>query len=167
MELKEYQKKTLDQVKRYLEALAEFKLKNETAIKIDPELSINFPQKAGEKTVGSGYLSKKNGLGEELPNFYLKIPRDLFVSIRNIATKVKYNGHVCFFVGNRRVKGEELPTDKISADFFNALGFQYLQTIVRAISNKRMPTENAPSNIRGKKDFTMRYEYIVNLKKNK
>jgi len=74
MELKEYQKKTLEQVKRYLESLAEFKAKNETAIKIDPELSINFPQKAWEKTVGSGYLSKKNGLGEELPNFYLKIP---------------------------------------------------------------------------------------------
>ncbi len=74
MELKDYQKKTLDQVKRYLESLTEFKAKNETAIKIDPELSINFPQKAWEKTVGSGYLSKKNGLGEELPNFYLKIP---------------------------------------------------------------------------------------------
>jgi type III restriction enzyme len=74
VELKEYQKKTLDQVKRYLEALAEFKAKNETAILIDLELSINFPQKAWEKTVGSSYLSKKNGLGEELPTFYLKIP---------------------------------------------------------------------------------------------
>lgn len=64
----------MEQVKRYLEALAEFKAKNDAQIKIDSELSINFPQKAWEKTVGSGYLSKKNGLDEELPNFYLKIP---------------------------------------------------------------------------------------------
>ena len=74
MELKEYQKKTLEHVKRYLEALAEFKAKNEKAIEIDPELSINFPLKAWEKVVGTTYYSKKNGLGEELPNFYLKIP---------------------------------------------------------------------------------------------
>jgi hypothetical protein len=69
-------------------------------------------------------------------------------------------------VGNRRVKGIELPTDKISADFFVAQGFTHEKTIVRAISNKRMPLENAPSNIKGEKDFTMRYEYIVILKKN-
>jgi type III restriction enzyme len=74
MELKDYQKKTLEQVKLYLESLAEFKAKNEKAIEIDPELSINFPLKAWEKTIGTAYFSKKNGLGEELPNFYLKIP---------------------------------------------------------------------------------------------
>lgn len=74
MELKEYQKKTLEQVKRYIEVLAEFKAKDKKAIEIDPELSINFPLKAWEKVVGTNYHSKKNGLGEELPNFYLKIP---------------------------------------------------------------------------------------------
>lgn len=74
MELKEYQKKTLEQVKDYLESLAEFKAKNEQAIERDPELSINFPLKAWEKVVGTTYYSKKNGLGEELPAFYLKIP---------------------------------------------------------------------------------------------
>lgn len=74
MELKEYQKKTLEQVKRYLETLAEFKAKNEKAKKIDPELTIDFPLKAWEKAVDNTYHSKKNGLGEDLPNFYLKIP---------------------------------------------------------------------------------------------
>jgi len=74
MELKEYQKKALEQVKRYLEALAEYKAKNEKAIQIDPDLSINFPLKAWEKVVRTPYLSKKNGLGEYLPDFYLKIP---------------------------------------------------------------------------------------------
>jgi type III restriction enzyme len=74
MELKEYQKKTLEQVKLYLDALADFKAKNDKAVEIDPELSINFPLKAWEKVIGRTYYSKKNGLDEELPDFYIKIP---------------------------------------------------------------------------------------------
>ncbi|MEW6109749.1 MAG: DEAD/DEAH box helicase family protein [Nitrospirota bacterium] len=74
MELKEYQKKTLDQVKIYLESLAGFKGKYEKAIAVDPDLAIDFPFKAWEKTVGTSYHSSKNGLGEPLPDFYLKIP---------------------------------------------------------------------------------------------
>ncbi len=74
MELKEYQKKTLETVKLYLDALADFKAKNDKAVEIDPELSINFPLKAWEKVIGRTYYSKKNGLDEELPDFYIKIP---------------------------------------------------------------------------------------------
>lgn len=74
MELKEYQKKTLETVKFYLDALADFKAKNDKAVEIDPELSINFPLKAWEKVIGKTYYSKKNGLDEELPDFYIKIP---------------------------------------------------------------------------------------------
>jgi len=74
MELKDYQKKTLEQVKHYLEILAVFKEKNEKLIDEDPDLSINFPLKVWEKMVSTTYHSKKNGLGEELPDFYLKIP---------------------------------------------------------------------------------------------
>ncbi|MCL4874204.1 DEAD/DEAH box helicase family protein [bacterium] len=74
MELKEYQKKTIGQVKIYLEALSAFKDKNDKAVEIDPELSIDFPLKAWEKVASGPYHSKKNGIGEHLPNFYLKIP---------------------------------------------------------------------------------------------
>jgi hypothetical protein len=49
MELKEYQKKTLEQVKHYLEILAVFKEKNEKLIDEDPDLSINFPLEAWGK----------------------------------------------------------------------------------------------------------------------
>jgi hypothetical protein len=90
---------------------------------------------------------------------------DLFQAISIIGEKVKREGYVAFVVGNRRVKGEELPTDKISADFFQSLGFEHMETIVRGIFNKRMPSENAPSNIRGERGFTMRQEYIVLLRK--
>ncbi len=80
MELKEYQKKTLDQVKIYLDSLAEYRGKYEKAIAVDPDLAIDFPFKAWEKACpelvsGSiSYHSSKNGLGEPLPDFYLKIP---------------------------------------------------------------------------------------------
>ncbi len=105
--------------------------------------------------------SKNKKRAKEVFSFY----NDLFEAIKIISEKVKPNGFVCFVVGNRRVKGEELPTDKISADFFESFGFEHQKTIVRAISNKRMPVENSPSNIRGERDLTMRYEYIVILKK--
>ena len=74
MELKEYQKKTVEQVKSYLEALVDFKAKSEKARDIDPDLSIDFPLKAWEKAIKGPYYSKKNGVGEDLPSFYLKIP---------------------------------------------------------------------------------------------
>ena len=104
---------------------------------------------------------KDDKRGREVFSFY----KDLYDSIRVIAKKVKPGGVVCFVVGNRRVKGFELPTDKISADFFEKEGFLHKKTVIRAISSKRMPLENAPSNIKGEKDFTMRYEYIVVLQK--
>ena len=48
MELKEYQKKTLDRVKHYLVALSEYKEKNDKAVAVDLDLSINYPLKAWE-----------------------------------------------------------------------------------------------------------------------
>ncbi|MFQ3611002.1 MAG: DNA methyltransferase, partial [Fimbriimonadales bacterium] len=91
--------------------------------------------------------------------------QDLYRCVVPLAKRVKRGKYACFVVGNRRVKGIELPTDKIVADFVEHQGFQHQRTIVRAISNKRMPSQNAPSNIKGEKDLTMRYEYIVILKK--
>lgn len=99
--------------------------------------------------------------GREVFAFYW----DLFDCICQISRKVKRGGYVCLVVGNRKVKGQELPTDAISADFFVNLGYSHETTLVRAISNKRMPLQNSPTNEPGIKDSTMRYEYIVVLRK--
>lgn len=123
-------------------------------------ITFNLPSKVLYEVLHK-IADKDEKRAKEVFSFY----DELFKAIQIITQKIKKNGYVCFVVGNRRVKSEELPTDKISADFFESQGFQHLKTIVRAISNKRMPIENAPSNIKGKKDFTMRYEYIVILKK--
>jgi tRNA G10 N-methylase Trm11 len=98
---------------------------------------------------------------KDVYNFYA----DLYMAIENISKKVKLGKYVVIVVGNRRVKGVELPTDKICASFFSQFGFVHIITLVREISNKRMPSENSPSNIKGDKSRTMNYEYIVILQR--
>jgi len=124
------------------------------------DISFNLPSKLLYK-----YIKEIRNKSEKRARDVFSFYNDLYITVQIIARKVKTKGYVCFVVGNRRVRGLELPTDKISTDFFEREGFQHQNTIIRAISNKRMPIENAPSNIRGKKDFTMRYEYIVVFKK--
>ena len=68
-------------------------------------------------------------------------------------------------VGNRTVKGIQLPTDEISADFGESPGFKHIETIIRKIPNKRMPSKNSPTNKRGILGSTMTEENIVILEK--
>jgi len=86
-------------------------------------------------------------------------------SIENISRLVKKEGIVVYVVGNRKVKGVEIPNDEITKKFFERNGFKHIETIIREIPTKKMPRRNSPTNITGKKDTTMNYEYIVVLKK--
>ena len=75
-------------------------------------------------------------------------------------------GYVCFVVGNRTVKGINIPTDKIMSEMFKARGdYNYITTHERAIPNKRMPKLNSPSNKIGQKVTTMCNEFIFVLQK--
>lgn len=75
MELKEYQQTALKQVKAYLKALDRWQAKNQQVVKAaGPEAALDVPLKAWEETIKTAYRSRKNGLGEPLPNFCLKIP---------------------------------------------------------------------------------------------
>ncbi|MHA1875182.1 MAG: DNA methyltransferase [Promethearchaeota archaeon] len=87
-------------------------------------------------------------------------------SIDNISKVVKKNGYVCYVVGNRRVKSITLPTDEITVEMFRMNGFNHVETIKRKIPNKRMPLKNSPTNVTGKKETTMNYEYIVIMRNN-
>lgn len=86
-------------------------------------------------------------------------------SINNVSKVVKKDGIVAYVVGNRKVKGIEIPNDEITKAFFERNGFEHIITIIREIPNKKMPKRNSPSNEVGKTDTTMNYEYIVILKK--
>lgn len=72
MEPKEYQIKTLDRVKRYLDLLYQWRDK---AI-ANPDLEVDFPAKAWGKVEGlrAPYTSRRDGLDRPLPCFCLKIP---------------------------------------------------------------------------------------------
>jgi tRNA G10 N-methylase Trm11 len=94
-------------------------------------------------------------------SFYI----DYRQSIHNISKLVRKNGIVAFVVGNRRVKGFEIPNDEITKEFFEKNGFKHIKTIIRKIPNKRMPKRNSPSNVVGITETTMNYEYILILKK--
>jgi len=97
----------------------------------------------------------------EVMHFY----HEYLLSIKNISSRITSGGHVCFVVGNRTVKGIQLPTDQFTAWAFEKEGFEYLETYVREIPNKRMPSRNSPSNISGKTSSTMIHEFIVVCKK--
>jgi tRNA G10 N-methylase Trm11 len=98
---------------------------------------------------------------KEVSSFYC----DYQKSIENVAQTIKKGGYACYVVGNRKVKGEVLPTDEITKDFFENQGFSHIETIIRNIPNKRMPSKNSPTNVTGKKDETMNNEYIVIMRK--
>lgn len=74
MELKDYQKKVLNQVKVYLEALSLERQKYERFKSMDPEYDSDFTARAWRSVTDWPYNSKKNAIDEYVPNFCLKVP---------------------------------------------------------------------------------------------
>ena len=75
MILKDYQQRALVTVREFLEQLTEWRDKAAKAREADAELDVNWVGNAWAKTVpGHAYLPRRNGLGEWLPSFCLKIP---------------------------------------------------------------------------------------------
>lgn len=90
---------------------------------------------------------------------------DYYFSIKNVASAVRSGGRICYVVGNRNVKGVQIPLDFFTAEMFEKFGCVHDDTIVRAIVNKRMPSRTSPTNIKGANINTMSSEYIVILTK--
>lgn len=90
---------------------------------------------------------------------------DYYQSIENVAKSVRSGGIVCYVVGDRRVKGVQIPLDYFTAEMFEKFGFKHKISIVREIPNKRMPSLTSPTNKTGAKVSTMSHEYIVILNK--
>ena len=90
---------------------------------------------------------------------------DYSLSIQNVSNVVRVGGRVCYVVGDRRVKGIQIPLDYFTAEIFEQCGFVHLNTIVREIPNKRMPSLTSPTNKTGQHVQTMSHEYIVILEK--
>ena len=97
----------------------------------------------------------------EVLAFYI----DLNKCFMELCRVIKKGGILCMVVGNRTVKGIQLPTDEISADFGESAGFRHIETIIRKIPNKRMPSKNSPTNEPGVLGATMTEEHIVMLER--
>ena len=75
MILKEYQQRALATVRTFLEGLAEWREKDAAARAQDPDWGFDWVQRAWTKTAAKRpYFVRRNGLGELLPAFCLKIP---------------------------------------------------------------------------------------------
>lgn len=77
MRLKHYQEKVIATLKEFLGALSDFKAKYEKALEFDADMArdYDFPKRAWVQSTGKNiYHSKTNGLGEPLPDIYLKVP---------------------------------------------------------------------------------------------
>lgn len=99
--------------------------------------------------------SKKRAL--EVSSFYY----DLEQSIKDVSRSVKKKGYSIYVVGNRTVKGVQLPTDQFIAEKFEENNFKHILTYERLLGNKVMPLENSPTNKRGERKSTMTKEYMV------
>ena len=84
-----------------------------------------------------------------------------YKAIRNIIENLNKKGRVCFVVGNRTVKGFQIPMDQITASFLDNMGLNFEDIFIRDILNKVMPSKNSPSNKTGVKSRTMTHEYVV------
>jgi DNA modification methylase len=110
-------------------------------------------------------LNKIKDIDEERYNEVMSFTVDYHNSIKNISEVVNKGAYVCYVLGNRTVKGVQIPLDKITQEFFTEFGFKHINTFIRNIPNKRMPSKNSPSNISGVKGNTMTNEYIVIMRK--
>ena len=78
--LKDYQKRTLDTVRRYLDKLSESRDKALRIREIEPDFDVDWARTAWESCVrenivpSSAYQPRRNGLGDPLPTLCLKIP---------------------------------------------------------------------------------------------
>ncbi len=140
----------------------------ENASRVDNELmggtklasKVSFDYKALNDVIdGIAEIDAKRSY--EVASFFV----DYRKSIENVASVVKRGGYACYVVGNRTVKGMEIPTAEATAAFFEMNGFKHVEMFRRNIPNKRMPSMNSPSNVPGKLGKTMKSEYIVVCRK--
>lgn len=105
--------------------------------------------------------AQDEGRAREVASFF----EDYRSSIGHVSTSIREGGYACYVVGNRTVKGYEVPTAEATAAFFEANGFETVDIHRRNIPNKRMPSMNSPSNVPGQTGKTMSSEQIVVCRK--
>ena len=94
-------------------------------------------------------------------SFYIDLDK-CFVHLSEL---VKNRAKICMVVGNRTVKGYQLPTHQIIREIGENNNMKHIKTIFRDIPSKRIPLKNSPTNIPGMISNTMTKEAIVIMEK--
>ncbi|MBI2659941.1 hypothetical protein HYX07_02170 [Candidatus Woesearchaeota archaeon] len=96
----------------------------------------------------------------------LSFYEDFDKCVQELHRVTKQGAFICFVVGNRTVKGVQIPTDEIILELFQSRNhYKHHNTFIRNIPHKRMPKLNSPTNISGNHAMTMNEEWIVILEK--
>ena len=99
---------------------------------------------------------------KDVLSFYV----DFDKCVQELHRVTKKGAFMCFVVGNRTVKGVQIPTDEIILELFQAKNhYKHHNTFIRNIPHKRMPKLNSPTNIVGNHAVTMNEEWIVIIEK--
>lgn len=93
----------------------------------------------------------------EVSQFY----EDLYETLKEIKRVMKPESYQFWVTANRTVKGIQLTTDEIITELFLTLNVKKIAEFNRNIPNKRMPSKNSPTNVKGKTITTMNKENIV------
>lgn len=141
----------------------------DSASMIDNELLGGKSAKELKHGLKSKYLTavlgeistKDEKRAREVLSFFI----DLEKCLRQAYKILKMNKYFCVVIGNRLVKQIRIPTDFIIAELCENIGFVCEDIFIRNIPGKRMPLQNSPTNISGKKEETILKESIVILRK--
>src|SRR3989338_819548 len=99
---------------------------------------------------------------KDVLSFYV----DFDKCVKELHRVTKKGAFMCFVVGNRTVKGVQIPTYEIILELFQAENhYKHHNTFIRNIPHKRMPKINSPTNISGNHGVTMNEEWIVIIEK--
>ena len=99
---------------------------------------------------------------KDVLSFYI----DFNKCVEELHRVTRKGAFLCFVIGNRTVKGVQIPTDEIIIELFNAKNnYKHRNTFIRNIPHKRLPKSNSPTNIRGNIAATMNEEWIIILEK--
>ncbi len=142
----------------------------DTVLNIDRVSLGGVPTKTLENELGSPTLKETlhrialqdSKRARDVLSFYV----DFDKCVQELHRVTKKGAFLCFVVGNRTVKGVQIPTDEIILELFQAKNhYKHHNTFIRNIPNKRMPKLNSPTNISGNHAVTMNEEWIVIIEK--
>ncbi len=137
---------------------------NGNGYKIDREsLGVERPlnKELSEHEILMDTVGRIKGVDSKRADEVLHFFNGYYNVVKNVVENINKKGRVCFVVGNRTVKGFQIPMDQITASFFDSMGLNFEGIFVRDIHNKVMPSKNSPTNKTGVKSKTMTNEYVV------